>query len=748
MCSLCILANVHLDNNSFEHRYESRDGIKLEVWSALAQDKLYLMHISIHGLIRAREPEIGCDVDTGGQVRYVLDLLNALAPDDRIERVELLTRKIVDSRVSPDYAEDVEVISDKSSIRRISCGPRRYIRKELLWPYLTELIDGALSMIRAQGKLPDVLHAHYADAGFVAARLSKVLGIPVVFTGHSLGRFKLKNLLARGRKSSRLYDTYSFAERFEAEEETIENASLLIASSHNEVEEQYRLYDHYDPRRIMVNPPGCDLARFGARPTPEAAETLEQTLSRFLRDLSKPALIMLARPDPQKNIHRAIEAFAQPALRDVANLVLFLGQRDDLTKMEPAQRALLEEVLRLVDRYDLYGRIAYPKSNPPDMAAALFHYAHDCGGVLLAPSRHENFGLTLVEAAAAGLPVASSGAGGMADILDICRHGITINPDDPETTAADVQALIEDRKRWTQLSENGRVASQENLTWASHIERYIPAVRQIIGRSTSPSVVRTRPKLLGAARHLLVCDIDDTLTGEREAIRRLNEFLKARGDVVFGVATGRRVAGALATLEKWSIAEPQFLISAVGTAIHSNFGELRESEAWKRQIQFRWKPHRIRALLETMVELRPQEPEAQTEFKISYYCENAGSHTVANIKSLLRRNLLQARVVVSRNYCVDVLPVRASKGHALRFLATSWRFDLNRVYAAGDSGNDLDMLRGMVRGIVVANHSDELESLREEENTYFSPWPSAAGVLDGLHHHGLMLDDMAEAIAG
>ena len=104
--------------------------------------------------------------------------------------------------------------------------------------------------------------------------------------------------------------------------------------------------------------------------------------------------------------------------------------------------------------------------------------------------------------------------------------------------------------------------------------------------------------------------------------------------------------------------------------------------------------------------------------------------------------------MVSRNYCVDVLPVRASKGHALRFLATLWHLDINRVYAAGDSGNDLDMLRGLVRGIVVGNHSDELEPLREEPTTFFSAMPSAAGVLDGLRHHGLMPEGMPEAIAG
>lgn len=699
------------------------------------------MHISIHGLIRARNPEIGSDVDTGGQVRYLIDLINALDRDRRVRKVELVTRKIIDPRVSGDYHAECERLSDKVSIRRVACGPQRYIRKELLWPHLSEFVDGTLAMIRAQAELPDVLHAHYADAGFVAARLSKVLGIPIIFTGHSLGRFKLDNLLTRGMKRSRIYEAFSMAERIEAEEETIENASLLIASSRNEEHEQYRLYDHYNPKLIMVNPPGCDLDRFGKPPPRRTAEKLVRTLDRFLADTKKPALIMLARPDPQKNILAAINAFAEPELRNMANLILFLGMRDDVKSMEPAQKKLLQEVLYLIDRHDLYGSVAYPKTNPPELAAALFHYARESRGALLALSRHENFGLTLVEAAAAGLPVVSSGAGGMSDILSICNHGIVVDANHPKLTARSTRNLLLNRDRWEQMSDSGRQASRANLTWKSHIDRYIQAVQKLVRKTASPVAQRTRPKPLGIASHLLVCDIDDTLTGNQRTIRELNRFIAGRDDVVFGIATGRNLPDAVETLKSWSVAEPQFLITSVGTAIHDNFGRLRENERWKQHIQFRWQPDRVREVLTGLPQLHAQEPEAQTACKISYYCENADQSTISAIKSVLRKSLLHARVVVSKSYCVDILPVRASKGHALRFLATQWKFDLARIYVAGDSGNDLDMLRGMVKGIVVGNHSDELEVLRGEQTTYFSVKPSAAGILDGLRHYGLMSRD-------
>jgi sucrose-phosphate synthase len=55
---------------------------------------------------------------------------------------------------------------------------------------------------------------------------------------------------------------------------------------------------------------------------------------------------------------------------------------------------------------------------------------------------------------------------------------------------------------------------------------------------------------------------------------------------------------------------------------------------------------------------------------------------------------------------------------------------------AGDSGNDEDMIAGATRGLVVGNHSVELENLRNKPNIYFSEAEYAAGIMDGLKHYG------------
>jgi sucrose-phosphate synthase len=93
--------------------------------------------------------------------------------------------------------------------------------------------------------------------------------------------------------------------------------------------------------------------------------------------------------------------------------------------------------------------------------------------------------------------------------------------------------------------------------------------------------------------------------------------------------------------------------------------------------------------------------------------------------------------VRSQGRLLDVLPLGASKGQALRHLAFTWGIPLDRFLVAGDSGNDRDMLLGDVLGIVVGNHSPELAALRGRPRIYFARGTCAAGVLEGIRHYVL-----------
>ncbi|MGW8324471.1 MAG: HAD-IIB family hydrolase, partial [Desulfobacterales bacterium] len=89
----------------------------------------YIQMFSIHGLLRSENMELGRDADTGGQIKYVIELATALSQREDVKRVELFTRLISDKVVSRDYAKPVELVNDKFKIVRIQCGGRKYIRK-------------------------------------------------------------------------------------------------------------------------------------------------------------------------------------------------------------------------------------------------------------------------------------------------------------------------------------------------------------------------------------------------------------------------------------------------------------------------------------------------------------------------------------------------------------------------------------------------------------------------------------------
>ena len=55
---------------------------------------LYPLLISIHGLIRGANLELGRDADTGGQTKYVVDLARALSESPGVKHVDLVTRRV------------------------------------------------------------------------------------------------------------------------------------------------------------------------------------------------------------------------------------------------------------------------------------------------------------------------------------------------------------------------------------------------------------------------------------------------------------------------------------------------------------------------------------------------------------------------------------------------------------------------------------------------------------------------------
>ncbi|KAK8642958.1 hypothetical protein V6N13_012281 [Hibiscus sabdariffa] len=538
----------------------SRINSDMQIWfddNDRPSKHLYIVLISMHGLVRGENMELGRDSDTGGQVKYVVELARALANTKGVDRVDLLTRQIMSPEVDSSYGEPIEMLSCPSDatgssgayIIRIPCGPRdEYIAKESLWPHIPEFVDGALNhivnMARALGDQlnggkpawPYVIHGHYADAGEVAAHLSGALNVPMVLTGHSLGRNKFEQLLKQGRLSKEAINaTYKIMRRIEGEELGLDAAEMVVTSTRQEIEEQWGLYDGFDLKlerklrvrrrrgvsclgrympRMVVIPPGMDFSYVTAQDSLENDSDLKSLLGsndraqnkghlpqiwseimRFFTNPHKPTILALSRPDPKKNVTTLLKAFGEcQPLRELANLTLILGNRDDIEDMSSSSSVVLTTVLKLIDRYDLYGQVAYPKHHKQSQVPEIYRLAAKTKGVFINPALVEPFGLTVIEAAAYGLPVVATKNGGPVDILKVLNNGLLVDPHDQKAISDALLKLVADKNLWAECRKNG-LRNIHRFSWTEHCRNYLSHVEHCRNRHpTSRLEIMTIPE--------------------------------------------------------------------------------------------------------------------------------------------------------------------------------------------------------------------------------------------------------------
>ena len=725
----------------------------------MIKNGLYLMLFSIHGLIRGNALELGRDADTGGQTKYVVELANALARRPEVAQVDLVTRLIRDRKVSEDYANPVEQLSEKARIVRIQCGGRKYLRKELLWPHLEEFVDKTIKYLTTQDRFPDVFHGHYADGGYVAMQLAGAFDSPLVFTGHSMGRNKLAKLLGEGMTEKDVDRQYKILHRISVEEKIIKKAKIIITSTQQEIDRQYGLYDAGTEGNYQVIAPGIGLDNFYPYYETEfdadlLSEESKQTkialmneLHRFWPNPEKPIILALCRPDQRKNITGLIEAYGtDKELQAIANLAIFAGIRQNINLMESNEKAVLTDMLLQMDRFDLYGKMAIPKKH--DFATevpALYRLCAKSRGVFVNPALVEPFGLTLIEASACGLPIVATNDGGPVDIVKNCENGQLVDVSHPEEIGRAIKEILVNREMWDAFSTNGVNGVRKHYSWSAHCQKtmevfaqHIPELRSNANTVETPGTRgQAYAKRLSGMHRLMITDIDNTLIGDTESLNTLLDLLhEQKKRLAWGVATGRSLELTLEAMTEYDIPIPDILICSVGTEIY--YGpDLRLDKGWRQHISHLWKPEAIKGVLNELDFLIFQEAEGQRSHKISYYLEEKEDR-LQQVHNALASNRLKCQVIFSHNQFLDILPYRASKGRAVSYLCDKYGIAPRNVMVAGDSGNDEDMLASRTCGLIVGNYSDELAHLKGRPRICFSEGKYAAGIIEGLYHFGLL----------
>lgn len=233
--------------------------------------------------------------------------------------------------------------------------------------------------------------------------------------------------------------------------------------------------------------------------------------------------------------------------------------------------------------------------------------------------------------------------------------------------------------------------------------------------------------------HILVSDIDGTLLRNGEPtpglgiIRQLVET--HANEVALVYATGRSIESTLDLISRNVLPQPAAIAPFIGTEIWF-FPFTAPSGAYHQHLQEGWRREELRFWATVGFGLEEQEKEFQSENKASFYLKRAGK--LYDIKQFLSQKNIEARVIYSCGKYLDLLPQRAGKANAVRFLAKRWGIPSSRTLTCGDSGNDIDMLMAKdTCNVAVGNLEKELKEHMGSGRFYTSELPYAAGVLEG-----------------
>ena len=291
-----------------------------------------------------------------------------------------------------------------------------------------------VSLRRALRRLaPDVVHTHLVHADVYGALAAAA---PVVSTKHNDDRFRtgpfrhVERLVTR-RASRVIAITHALA-RF-----TVDRVGLPA----EKVEVIYYGLDE-PPRAWGENPP---------TPLPHGAPRV---------------LLAVCRLAEQKGVDVAVRALAAVRREHPEAVLVVLG--------EGSERAALE---RLAADLDVAEAVFLP-GRAGDVAKWLRR-----AELLVHPVRWEGFGLALLEAMLAELPVVASAVSSVPEIVVGGETGLLVPPNDPTALAAAIARLLSDSELAERLGSAGRARARSEFS----VERMARQTLAVYERALHPS---------------------------------------------------------------------------------------------------------------------------------------------------------------------------------------------------------------------------------------------------------------------
>ena len=239
-------------------------------------------------------------------------------------------------------------------------------------------------------------------------------------------------------------------------------------------------------------------------------------------------------------------------------------------------------------------------------------------------------------------------------------------------------------------------------------------------------------------QRLLATDLDGTFLGDTDAMHRLWQRADDAG-IIVAFSTGRHLPSIESFYAESEIGRrATACVCMVGTEIwHASDDGYVVDQRWSETISDSWDKAGVETVLRGIAGAVKQPQEWQSRFKSSYFLEDDTEVQLAKIHEGLDERGIETKVVYSAGKFLDLLPSRSGKGGAVRYLCESLGIAPSNVITAGDTGNDIDMMRPELgfRSIAVGNASPELHEYRAP-NVYHATAPFAAGIEEGLCHYG------------
>jgi glycosyltransferase involved in cell wall biosynthesis len=273
---------------------------------------------------------------------------------------------------------------------------------------------------------------------------------PYLLTVHDLIPMILEKLYRANRPNWR----YEFARWLERT--SIRNATMLLAVSETTARDVVRLLGI--PRdRIVVTPNGVEQAFFDLfnvrRELPVGARI--ELRDRLGIPRERPILFYVGGHDERKNISMVVEiakeTINERSERGLPQPVLVLAGKVNPGREREVLNTALRDFAMAADTVDL-GFVS-----ESDLRAL---YAES--SVFLFPSLYEGFGLPVLEAMAAGVPVVSSDRGALPEVMG--RVGISFDPEDAIAGCRGVLEILNNPDYAARLSVDGHARAAE-FTW-------------------------------------------------------------------------------------------------------------------------------------------------------------------------------------------------------------------------------------------------------------------------------------------